>query len=32
MADGIRGKHYEHLPAEIQKGIFLHRAILGLAS
>lgn len=27
MADGIRGKHYEHLPAEIQKGIILHRAI-----
>lgn len=27
MADGIRGKHYEHLPAPIRKGIFLHRAI-----
>lgn len=27
MADGIRGKHYEHLPAEIQKGIVLHRSI-----
>lgn len=27
MADGIRGKHYEHLPADIQKGIVLHRAI-----
>ena len=27
MADGIRGKHYEHLPIEIQKGIVLHRAI-----
>jgi acyl carrier protein phosphodiesterase len=27
MADGIRGKHYEHLPTEIQKGIVLHRAI-----
>lgn len=27
MADGIRGKHYEHLPPEIQKGIILHRAI-----
>lgn len=27
MADGIRGKHYEHLPADIQKGIILHRAI-----
>ena len=27
MADGIRGKHYEHLPAEVQKGIILHRAI-----
>ena len=27
MADGIRGKHYEHLPAKVQKGIVLHRAI-----
>jgi acyl carrier protein phosphodiesterase len=27
MADGIRGKHYEHLPLEVQKGIILHRAI-----
>jgi acyl carrier protein phosphodiesterase len=27
MADGIRGKHYEHLPSDIQKGIVLHRAI-----
>lgn len=27
MADGIRGKHYEHLPNDIQKGILLHRAI-----
>lgn len=27
MADSIRGKHYEHLPADIQKGIILHRAI-----
>ena len=27
MADGIRGKNYEHLPADIQKGIILHRAI-----
>jgi len=27
MADGIRGKHYEHLPEEVQKGIVLHRAI-----
>lgn len=27
MADGIRGKHYDHLPADIQKGIILHRAI-----
>jgi len=27
MADGIRGKHYEHLPEDIQKGIILHRAI-----
>lgn len=27
MADGIRGKHYGHLPADVQKGIILHRAI-----
>lgn len=27
MADGIRGKHYDHLPLPIQKGIILHRAI-----
>lgn len=27
MADGIRGKHFEYLPAEVQKGIVLHRAI-----
>lgn len=27
MADGIRGKHYEYLPEDIQKGIVLHRAI-----
>jgi len=27
MADGIRGKHYEHLPPDIQKGILLHREI-----
>jgi acyl carrier protein phosphodiesterase len=27
MADGIRGKHYEYLPADVQKGIVLHRAI-----
>jgi acyl carrier protein phosphodiesterase len=27
MADGIRGKHYEYLPTELQKGIVLHRAI-----
>jgi len=27
MADGIRGKHYEHLPSDIQKGVILHRAI-----
>lgn len=27
IADSIRGKHYEHLPADIQKGIILHRAI-----
>lgn len=27
MADGIRGKHFEHFPADVQKGIILHRAI-----
>jgi len=27
MADGIRGKHYEHLPEDVQKGIILHRNI-----
>lgn len=27
MADGIRGKHFDHLPADVQKGIILHRAI-----
>ena len=27
MADGIRGKQFENYPPEIQKGIFLHRAI-----
>ncbi|HET6243937.1 MAG: DUF479 domain-containing protein [Bacteroidetes bacterium] len=27
MADGIRGKNYLHFPADIQKGIILHRAI-----
>lgn len=27
MADGIRGKDYEHFPEDIQKGILLHRAI-----
>ena len=27
MADGIRGKHFETYPLEIQKGIILHRAI-----
>lgn len=27
MADGIRGKHYDHLPEPIRNGIFLHRAI-----
>ena len=27
MADGIRGKQFESYPAEIQKGIILHRAI-----
>ncbi|KAB1158199.1 acyl carrier protein phosphodiesterase [Flavobacterium luteum] len=27
MADGIRGKHFETFPKDIQKGIFLHRSI-----
>jgi acyl carrier protein phosphodiesterase len=27
MADGIRGKHFETFPLEIQRGIVLHRAI-----
>ncbi len=27
MADGIRGKHFESYPLEIQKGIILHREI-----
>jgi acyl carrier protein phosphodiesterase len=27
MADGIRGKHFENYPIDIQKGIVLHRAI-----
>ena len=27
MADGIRGKHFENYPLEIQKGIVLHRFI-----
>jgi len=27
IADGIRGKHYQHLPEDVQKGIVLHRAI-----
>ncbi|MCV9930187.1 acyl carrier protein phosphodiesterase [Flavobacterium sp. LS1R49] len=27
MADGIRGKQFESFPAEVQKGIILHRAI-----
>ena len=27
MADGIRGKHFETFPLEVQKGIVLHRAI-----
>jgi acyl carrier protein phosphodiesterase len=27
MADGIRGKHFESYPLEIQKGIILHRTI-----
>lgn len=27
MADGVRGKDYEHFPNDIRKGILLHRAI-----
>jgi acyl carrier protein phosphodiesterase len=27
MADGIRGKHFENFPLDVQKGIILHRAI-----
>lgn len=27
MADGIRGKHFEKFPLDVQKGIILHRAI-----
>jgi acyl carrier protein phosphodiesterase len=27
MADGIRGKHFERFPPDVQKGIILHRAI-----
>ncbi|MBP2282261.1 acyl carrier protein phosphodiesterase [Flavobacterium sp. CG_23.5] len=27
MADGIRGKHFESFPLDVQKGIVLHRAI-----
>jgi acyl carrier protein phosphodiesterase len=27
MADGIRGKHFETFPSDIQKGIVLHRSI-----
>ena len=27
MADGIRGKHFESFPLDVQKGIILHRAI-----
>ncbi|HEU4497499.1 MAG TPA: acyl carrier protein phosphodiesterase [Flavobacterium sp.] len=27
MADGIRGKDYEHFPEDIRRGIILHRAI-----
>lgn len=27
MADGIRGKHFEHFPTDVQKGILLHRFI-----
>ncbi len=27
MADGIRGKQFEHFPADVQRGILLHRFI-----
>ncbi|MEL1253779.1 acyl carrier protein phosphodiesterase [Flavobacterium sp. DGU38] len=27
MADGIRGKQFEHFPVDVQKGILLHRFI-----
>ena len=27
MADGIRGKQFEHFPQDVQKGIVLHRSI-----
>ncbi|HLA55761.1 MAG TPA: ACP phosphodiesterase [Flavobacterium sp.] len=27
MADGIRGKEFDHFPPDVQKGIVLHRAI-----
>lgn len=27
MADGIRGKQFEHFPEDVQKGIVLHRSI-----
>jgi acyl carrier protein phosphodiesterase len=27
MADGIRGKQFDHFPEDVQKGIILHRAI-----
>ena len=27
MADGIRGKHFESFPLDVQKGIVLHRSI-----
>ncbi len=27
MADGIRGKQFEHFPEDVQKGIILHRFI-----
>ena len=27
MADGIRGKHFDHFPQDVQKGILLHRFI-----
>lgn len=27
IADSVRGKHFQHFPLEVQKGIILHRAI-----